>query len=46
MESPYWPPRMPEYLIEEKTREKLIPEADYDAYIDAHPALIRRPLQS
>ncbi len=42
-EAPYWPPRMPEYVIDEQIEKKLVPEEEYERFLAEHPGLMRRP---
>ena len=42
-EPPYWPPRMPKYVIDEKIEKKLVPEEEYEKFLQEHPELMRRP---
>lgn len=43
LEAPYWPPRMPEFVVDDIVSKKLVPEENYDKFLEDHPAFTRRP---
>jgi len=41
--APFWPPRMPEFIVDEQVEAKLVPEVEYEKFLEEHPKLMKRP---
>jgi len=42
-EAPFWPPRMPPFVVDAEVEEKLVPQEEYDRFLEEHPLLLRKP---
>jgi len=43
VEGLYWPPRMPEFLVDDEINSRLVPEEQYEKFLEEHPVFTRRP---